>query len=218
MNRAITVAVACEGGTDYAFISEIIEGYWKFVDKVDRQFPEYDEMQHRYGRGGCEKLKTWCLEHGKSYIHELGRGTVADTLVVLIDQDAAQNKEILQDAKKYRCSKKRGRRLCDEVKKWLGNNLPKTVVIAIPSPEIEAWILAAFPELHPKKNIECYRKAKNDVRTNILRQTKGQDPTDAYGDTGRGLVEDFDRICEVCTEARNFRDKLNTAFRVVRRG
>ena len=232
----MNIGTVVEGETDYLLLEAIILELFPTARLLPIQPTEP-------GKGGWRDVQKWCQETWQRPGASLDQiisgqtGPKLDLLIIHVDADIARQSDsdlqknvtspitdVLQPCPP---SVETVDKLKQVVARWLNfanlNELPKEVVLAIPSQDSENWLFAAlFPDddfchqpdyecLHPSNS----RKHPAYLLTlkkygKVLRRKDGKikKSKSRYKQVLSEVAKNWDKVCHICSQAQVFNDDL----------
>jgi hypothetical protein len=211
----IRIGIVAEGTSDCLALEELIK-----VVRPDAEFLRLRPDMTLVSRSphGWRGVRSWCQQEGERLETLLTgiSGFPIHVLVIHVDCSMAHQVDALRDCPPARDTADALRGVV--VKDWLGRDaLPEFVVLATPSWTTDTWIVAALdPPYSGRLPLECDDLAERELfQRRLLRLRDGEvkKPEAKYRPLAEAMVQAFDRVCAVCTEALRFREEFAAAVR-----
>lgn len=180
---SMRVGIVCEGTSDFAVLEALAIAFGKAAECVLLQ-PDIDRLRARdFSSGtGWQAVRKFLRDNGVA----LGLG-LFDAIVVQVDAAVRRSNQVtLRPAKP---GEPHLTPLCDEVKGWIGSDVPDSMIVALPCEEIESWLLAAHSHIADVESVvdpvqELVDRALIAVREN----GKADKSPDEYRALARPLI------------------------------
>lgn len=199
----MNVGIVCEGRTDFILLEQVVLAVLG-PSEVRPLQPMRDTLEpSRWTEAGWTKVKLWCERGADTIDDELEIGAL-DLLILQIDGDLC-GRDGLPASRPA---------LCDHLKtQWIGPPGPSSkVVICIPAPATDAWLVAALEASPDGDSLEQHV----DVLDRLAAFGIAKNQYDYLAHAGR-LGEHVRSRSALLPELRRFVGKLEAARRRVSR-
>lgn len=219
------IHLVCEGPTDKVVLEAILTNYLDdfIVTQIQPEESLYGGAQGGLG-GGWKGVCRWCMEaRDAGGLHDSGVMLIPDLLIIHIDAEVADEKELLC-AQPCPPPSDTVDELKEAVLGWLGEkSIPPDLLICIPSKSTEAWVIACLHSGDPqirrlKINLECLNKPETLLISRqeglVRRKQKSiRKMTAAYRQVKPRLATGWSRAKRKCQEASRFAGELKQAIK-----
>ncbi|MDM8548918.1 hypothetical protein QUF72_02525 [Desulfobacterales bacterium HSG2] len=232
------IGTVVEGPTDRLVLKAIIEKlYPGDHDYLDLQPADNGDSFGRSGTG-WKGVRRFCFDVWQSLdtdITTLITDYQIDLLIIHADADIAFEPDLQEDTihpvgnVSQPCPPilPTVENLKEVIARWLNlegaDKFPSEAILAIPAQDTENWLFAAlFPDdaLCRKSDYECIHKGDDHRHPAYLMTLKGyrkilkrkdgkiKKPVKRYRQVVGNVADNWNKVCEFCSQARTFNDKL----------